>query len=296
MHIMSAILSGKIIRDERIKELSLKIAKFKPTPELAIFQIGDRADSTAYIKAKVDFANKIGVFVRHIHFLENDTSEKLSQDRIILEIEKQNKNPEIKGIIVQLPLPDYLDKDAIIESIDPKKDIDGLTRYNNDLLDKNDNRAIIPATARGVMELLEYYGIDVKEKNVTVVGRSRLVGSPIAKLMSNKGAIVNVAHSKTENLAQETLGADIIIVAVGMISLINKDHVRKGQIVIDVGINTVQGERLEEEIGKRKLVGDVDFLEVSKVIGDEGAITSVPGGVGPMTVLALFENLIDTCK
>jgi methylenetetrahydrofolate dehydrogenase (NADP+)/methenyltetrahydrofolate cyclohydrolase len=140
------------------------------------------------------------------------------------------------------------------------------------------------------MDILEYYKIPIAKKRVTVVGRSALVGKPIAQLLRNKGAEVTVAHSKTTDLAAETTKADILIVAVGKIGLIRAEHVRSGQVIIDVGINTIQGEKLEEEVGRRTLVGDVDTEAVKDIVA---AITPVPGGVGPMTVCALFENLAD---
>ncbi len=284
---MSAkILSGTVVRDVRIIELIKKFKAILPAPKLAIIRVGNRSDSTAYIGAKMAFAKKVGVTACHIHLDEN-----INQQKIIDEIEKCNRDESIKGIIVQLPLPIGINRDVVINTIDPRKDIDGLTATNIELLTLGRPNAVVPATARGVIELLNFYNIQIKDKKITVVGRSQLVGKPIAQILLNKGAHITVAHSKTIDLVTETRGADIIITAVGKPNLITVDHVSKDQIIIDVGISR-DGE-LDVKTGKNKLVGDVDFDSVEQVLGEGGAITPVPGGVGPMTVLCLFENLAD---
>lgn len=293
------ILSGRVIRAEKVALLTEKVKALPQAPTLAIIQIGDRADSTVYIKAKKTFAEQIGVQVRHIHFPEN-----VSAEEIISNIKECNADRHIQGIIVQLPLPARIEvrREEIISTIDPRKDIDGLTETNQKLLQENNQAAIIPATARGVKELLEYYKIDLKDKKVVVVGRSALVGTPIARVCTNEGAQVTVCHSKTINLAEEARKADILIVAVGKAGLIGRDHVVSRQIIIDVGINrTLDGVgdiSLEgvnsKTIGKGAILqGDVDFDAVKDTVA---AITPVPGGIGQMTVLALFENLIDACN
>jgi methylenetetrahydrofolate dehydrogenase (NADP+)/methenyltetrahydrofolate cyclohydrolase len=285
------ILSGIEAREHMMIRLIKRFEAFSAVPELAIIQVGNRSDSAAYIRAKITFAHKVGATARHIHLPET-----VSEDEIIDRVRMCNADRAIKGIIVQLPLPENLDRNKIIEAMDPKKDVDGLTPTNVALLEKNDLRAIVPATARGVLELLEYYDVSIKNKKVTVVGRSALVGRPIAQILEHEGAIVTVAHSKTVDLKKETREADIIIVAVGKIGLITTDHVRAGQTIIDVGINDAVGHKLEEEAGRAKLVGDVDFEKVKAAIGPSGAISPVPGGVGPMTVLGLFENLADAAS
>lgn len=282
------ILSGNIVRDIRLIELVKEFSEIKPAPELAIIQVGDRPDSAAYIKAKILFAEKVGVIAHHIHLPDSS-----AQDDVISEIKKCNENQLIKGIIVQLPLPSRLDRDAIINAILPRKDIDGQTAFNVQCLHEGRPDAIVPATARGIKELLSYNKIDIKNKKVTVIGRSALVGTPVAQVFAHDGAAVTVAHSKTLDLTKETVPADVIIVAVGKPRLISAEHVRSGQVIVDVGITR------EGEVGldyKAKLVGDVDFEAVSKAIGPTGAITPVPGGVGPMTVLGLFENLLDASR
>ncbi len=308
------LLDGRIARTELKKKLADRVSAFKAeqgfSPTLAIIQVGDRPDTASYIKAKKSFGSEIGVEVRHIHLNEN-----VSKEEIISEIDELNGDKTIGGIILQLPLPEALNinRKEIIDSIDPLKDTDGLTSSNvngwnlateNPMFDSVGKTGIIwPATARGVLELLYFYKIFVKDKRVCIVGRSELVGTPIAAMCRNQGAIVIVCHSKTIDLVKETRASDVIITAVGRPNLITAGHVHSGQAVIDVGINEVAAdksnaagvEKLEEEIPKRKLVGDVDFEAVKSVIGNSGAITPVPGGVGPMTVLALFENLMDLC-
>jgi len=287
---MSAIiLDGKKIRDEAISGLIKKVASFSHTLTLAIIQVGDRPDSNSYINSKKSFATKIGVNVKHVQAPAN-----ITQEELINVVRKHNSDSSIDGIIVQLPLPDEIDRDAVIDTILPTKDVDALSAHNvKRWLDGNEN-AILPATARGVRELLRYYKIDLFDKKVTVVGRSTLVGKPIITMCLNENATVTVCHSKTLDLARETMGADILIVATGRPGLITKGHVRPGQVVIDVGINSVVAnnsfDKLDDEIPEKKLVGDVDFENVSEIVS---AISPVPGGVGPMTVLSLFKNLLD---
>ena len=288
---MSAtIISGKIAREALAVELIKKVRALSVQPKLAIIQIGDREDSTSYIRAKKNFATKIGAEVVHAKFPTN-----IAQDKLIAAIKDFNSDKKINGIIVQLPLPEHLDKKTIIDSIDSKKDVDGLSSVQIERWSNNKSGAILPATAHGVSQLLKFYEISLRGKKITVIGRSNMVGKPIAVICENLGATVTVCHSETgdADLISSTKNADIIIVAAGKPKLIRAEHVKSGQIVIDVGINTVQGERLEEEVENKKLVGDVDFEAVKEIVA---AITPVPGGVGPMTVLALFENLVDTCK
>jgi methylenetetrahydrofolate dehydrogenase (NADP+)/methenyltetrahydrofolate cyclohydrolase len=285
---MPTILSGRVARDEIKKSLIAKIKTLREkqgaTLILAIIQVGDRADSTAYINAKKKFAAEIGVDVKLIHLQES-----IGQEEIISEIKKLNQDKGITGIIVQLPLPKNLNEQVILGAVAPSKDADAITSTNvKKWMGQDFVQAVIlyPATARGVAQLLDFYNISLKRKNVCVIGRSRFVGTPIACLCRAKGALVTVCHSKTKDLVKETVAADVIISVVGKAGLITAEHVRSGQIVVDVGLSRVNG----------KLVGDVDFEKVSAILGDNGAITPVPGGVGPMTVLALFENLLDCAK
>lgn len=263
------ILDGKVAREAYTSRLIEKIKALPFTPCLVIIQVGTRADSDAFIKAKKSFAQKIGVKEIHVKL-----DEKISQEEVLEQVRKYNEDKTVQGIIVQLPLPTHLDADAIINSIDPKKDTDGLTPATS----------YTAATARGISDLLKFYEIELKNKRVTVVGQSKLVGKPIAEMCRDEGAIVTVCDSKTENLEEKTKIADILIVAIGKPNFINEKYISKGQIVIDVGI-TRQAEG-------STLLGDVDFQGVKDIVD---MITPVPGGVGQMTVLALFENLIDAC-
>ena len=285
---MSAhILSGTAARDALIPALIERVKRLSYIPTLAIIQVGDRPDSTSYIRSKKLFAKKVGVAEKHIQ-----ASEGISQAELTKIIQECNADALIQGIIVQLPLPSHLNRDETIDAIDPRKDVDALTSYRIGRWQK-DQHALLPATARGVKELLAYYDISLAGKKVCVIGRSKLVGEPIAAMCRNGGATVAVCHSKTPDISAETLQADVVIAAVGKPGLIQARHVKPGQTIIDVGINTVKGEKLEEEIGGRKLVGDADFEGIKDIVV---AITPVPGGVGPMTVLGLFENLIDLCE
>lgn len=284
--IMPLILEAKKIREKRevfLKEkLSFLFEKHKKRPLLVIFQIGDRPESNLYIKNKIVFGQKIGVDVELKKFPEDINENELKE-----EIKKANSYEKVSAIIVQLPIPLSLNKDSIINTISPDKDADGLTDKNISLLESGDSNAICPATARGVMELIEEYGIDVDGKDATVIGRSNLVGRPIATLLKQKGARVSVCHRSTPDITPFTKKADILVVATGNPNLIDQRHVKKDQIIIDVGL-TVQ-----ELEGKRVLKGDVDFRSVFETVK---SITPVPGGIGLMTVLALFENIFDIFK
>jgi methylenetetrahydrofolate dehydrogenase (NADP+)/methenyltetrahydrofolate cyclohydrolase len=283
---MSAqILEGITLRDATIQRLSAKIKTLSVQPTLAVIQIGDKADSTSYIKAKKAFGEKIGARVLH-----EVLSEKVTVSEVVALIQKYNADNSVHGIIVQLPLPVHLDQHTILEVIDPKKDVDGLTSTHTQELWEDGSSIVLPATTRGILALLDCYHIPVEGKKVVIVGRSVLVGKPTALAFLNRNATVTICHRGTKNLEEETRRADILIVAIGKAHFITKDFVREGQVVIDVGINTVADGKLQEEAGKRKLVGDVDFENVSKIVS---AVSPVPGGVGAMTVASLFENLLD---
>jgi methylenetetrahydrofolate dehydrogenase (NADP+) / methenyltetrahydrofolate cyclohydrolase len=261
------LLDGRKAREYYVSIIIERIKKLPVTPCLVIIQVGDRLDSDAFIKAKKSFAKKIGAKEIHEKFPIN-----VSEEEIIKLIKKYNEDSDVHGIIVQLPLPDHLNRDQIINTIKVEKDTDGLRDFTKTM----------PATARGVKELLGFYNISIKGKKVTVMGRSKLVGGPIAKMIEEEGGIVTVCHKHSENNEEKSRSAEILIVAIGDPKFINEKYVNKDQIVIDVGI-TREGERL---------VGDVDFEKVKDIVK---MITPVPGGVGQMTVLALFENLVDAC-
>ncbi|MDE2040777.1 MAG: bifunctional 5,10-methylenetetrahydrofolate dehydrogenase/5,10-methenyltetrahydrofolate cyclohydrolase [Patescibacteria group bacterium] len=279
------IIDGRALRDALMPTLAERVKALSRPPVLAIIQAGDRPDSTAFIKAKKSCAAKIGVAVKHIH-----VSETISQADLRTVIEACNADEAIHGLIVQLPLPPGIDRTAMIEAIDPRKDVDALTSRRVKEWLEGKRGAIMPATARGIRTLLAQNGIPLSGAKAAVIGRSMLVGKPIMAMCLAENATVTVCHSQTPDLSRITAAADIVIAAAGKPGLVGKEHVRTGQTIIDVGINTVLGDKLDDEIEGRKLVGDVDFEAVRNIVA---AITPVPGGVGPMTVVSLFENLLD---
>lgn len=262
------ILDGKKLQNKRLKELKTKVSKMKKKPLLVIVQVGDKKESTIYINQKIKFGKKLGVEVEHYQLKKNVDFKFLK--KLIGDF---NNDLDIDGIIIQLPLPPKLNAKKVVNLVDPKKDVDGLVKDSK----------FTPATARGVGTLLKENNIDVKNKNVTVLGRSFLVGGPIAKLMKKEGAKVTVCHSKSKNNREKSQKADILITATGKTGLVKKNWTNEDQIIVDVGITKT----------KDGLRGDVDFEAVNK---DVKAISPVPGGVGPMTVLSLFENLVDAAK
>lgn len=273
---MSKILDGKKLSDRLALKLIKKVKKLTVKPKLAILQIGNLAESNTYIKNKKAFAEKIGVLVEHKKYPNN-----VVESELISDILKYNSDSAIHGIMLQLPIPKRLHTNKVLDLIDPRKDVDGLTSTNTRLLFDGE-QAFIPASARGIITLLEYYNIGLIGTRVTIVGDSPLVGRSIALALLNKGATVVICHKHTRNLAKETKRAEILVAAVGHPKLITTRHVSKNQVVIDVGINI---------IGKKKIMGDVDYEKVQKMVK---AITPVPGGVGPMTVTSLFQNLLES--
>jgi len=263
------LLDGKKSRDFYREKMAAKIRYSGFFPRLAIIQVGDNPSSVTYIEQKKKFSDFVGVKIEHIKFPENVSFEELKNKIFSL-----NTDKNIHGIIVQLPLPAHLDKMSIINLIAPKKDVDGLTPQS----------PFVPATARGVKSLLDFYKIPIKDKKVAMLGRSMLVGMPTAKLFQKSGAIVTICHSQTANTREVTCASDIIIVAIGKPKFLDETYIGKNSpVVVDVGISLIDG----------KLVGDVDFEKVAPLTS---AITPVPGGVGPMTVLSLFENLVEAAQ
>ena len=281
---MPKILDGKIVRNKIMADLKKKVGDFKLVPNLAIIMIGDNPDSEIYVKRKIDFAKKIGVNA----FVVNFPKGIITQEILLAGIDTLNKDESINGIIVQAPLPAPLNWAAAVEKILPEKDVDGVCSVNVKKLLENDESGLVPATAKGVLSLLKYYQIPINGKKVVVMGRSALVGQPIANVMINNGATVTVCHTKTVNPEKETREADILIVAIGHPELVGADYVRKGQVVIDVGISSVVNKD-----GTRKIYGDVDFDSVENIVS---AISPVPGGVGPLTVASLFQNLVEVVE
>ena len=282
---MAKILDGKKLSQILALKLAKKISKLKTAPKLFIIQIGDLPESNTYIKNKKAFAEKIGA--RIIRKKYPDT---VRESQIIADILKANKDKSVHGIMVQLPAPKNFDIERVLETIDPKKDVDGLTAVNTKHLFDN-HPAFIPATAKGIVTLLDASKIKIAGQKVIIVGQSTLVGRPAMLALLNRGATVTVCHKDTLHLEKETKRADILITAVGKPGLITIKHVSKNQVVLDIGITIVKDPTsLKLRGASKKILGDVDFKKVSKIVK---AISPVPGGVGPMTVASLLENLLD---
>ncbi len=265
------ILDGKKVREEILEELKAKFKNLNLT--LAVIQIGEDAASSIYIGQKEKMCNNLGINFKHYNF-ENDVKE----EEIIDLINKLN-NDETTGILLQLPIPKHLNEQRILNTIDYKKDVDGLTNANVANLVLNEN-GLVPCTPKGVMTILKHYNIDLNSKKVVIIGRSNLVGKPLFNLMLNENATVTLCHSKTKNLKEHTLNADIVVAAVGKPKFVTEDMISDDAVVIDVGISRVDG----------KVVGDVDYDNIK----DKASyITPVPGGVGPMTIASLAENIYE---
>ena len=270
---MSKIIDGKKISGEIKDELKEKVDKLKVKPKLGVISVGDNPASKVYVGQKEKCANYIGLNYDHKHY------DSISDDELVKVIEKLNRDSKVNGIIVQLPLPDGMDETKIVNTIIPEKDVDGLTYLNAGLL-LNNETSLVSCTPKGIMELLKREKVDLVGANAVVIGRSILVGKPMMNLLINANATVTMCHSKTKDLAKITKKADVLVVAIGKKHFITRDMVKRGAVVIDVGINRVDG----------KLYGDVNYDDVySKV----KKITPVPGGVGPMTVVMLMKNVIE---
>lgn len=267
------LLDGKMLSNKIKNELKAEFAKLDPKPKLVVILVGDDPASKLYVQSKQKACEEVGVISETI--LLDST---ITEEQLVLEIERLNNDPTVHGILVQLPLPKHLNETLIINTISDKKDVDGFHIYNKGRL-INNLEAIVPATPLGVLTLLKEYNIEIKGKHAVVIGRSNIVGRPMAALLLNHDATVTICHRYTENLKQYTLMADIIVCAVGKPNLITADMVKEGAVIIDVGIN---------RLGK-KVVGDVDFENVKD---KASAITPVPGGVGPMTIAMLLSNLL----
>ncbi len=276
------ILDGKALSNkikEEVKSDVIKLQKQKGvTPGLAVVLVGSDPASAAYVNMKSKACKEAGIYS-----IVHEMPDTISQDKILEILSMMNQNPNIDGILVQLPLPKHINTNAILEAITPKKDVDGFHAYNTGRMNLGLD-SFIPATPYGVMELLKEYNINPKGKDVCVVGASNIVGKPISTLLLNAHATVTTCHIYTKNLKEHTLKADIICVGVGKVNLITEDMVKDGAIVIDIGIN---------KLDNGKLVGDVDF---EKVAPKCSYITPVPGGIGPMTIAMLLKNTIKAAK
>ena len=287
---MNKIIDGKKIAQRLKDTLKIEIEnikeKFKLVPGLAVIQVGNVAASSVYVKAKTKAAKEVGIRVFDYH-LENNTSQK----ELLNLIDKLNKNSDVDGILVQLPLPKSFNEQEVLDSISSAKDADGFHPINVGKLSisqKNDENLLIPCTPYGCLLMLKELNIDLVGKNAVVIGRSNIVGKPMAQLLLKESCTVTIVHSKTVNIKNICRNADILVAAIGKPEFVNKDWVKEGAIVIDVGINRVQ---LNED--NYKLVGDVLYDEVEK---RASAISPVPGGVGPMTIACLLRNTTISCK
>jgi methylenetetrahydrofolate dehydrogenase (NADP+)/methenyltetrahydrofolate cyclohydrolase len=273
------IISGKELAtklrtqmQEHVKDI-LKV--FGEAPCLAVILVGDDPASQSYVKGKSKACEEIGI--KNITLrLHKDTSE----IEMLRKIQELNLDPNVHGILVQLPLPNHIDERKVMNFIDPRKDVDGFHPFNVDALYSNKSNGILPCTPKGIIHLLIENSIQIAGKHAVVIGRSNIIGLPIAKLLLDNNATVTVCHSQTKNLKEITRSADILVVAIGKPEFITCDMVNDGAVVIDVGVNRVDG----------KLVGDVHFDSIK----DKASyITPVPGGVGPMTITCLMENTIE---
>ena len=275
------IIDGHKIAEEIQEEVARGVKKLREdygiTPCLATILVGEDPASKTYLSMKRRACERIA-----IHYEEYLFPERVQQEELIKLILELNDDVKIHGILIQLPLPAHLDEDFILERVSPKKDVDGFHPINlGNLLIGNENMP--PCTPSGIVFMLEKIGVDLKGRHVVVVGRSKIVGRPLAAMFLNRDATVTICHSKTKDLGEYTKQADILVVAVGRAKLITKEMIKEGTVIIDVGMNRVEG----------KLCGDVDFEDVKE---KASAITPVPGGVGPMTVAMLMKNTLIAAK
>ena len=275
------IIDGKkeaaILRDKIKKEIESLKLKTKKTPSLSVILIGDFAPSQIYVKNKEKMSIEVGINSEIIRY-----SKEVTEQEVLKKIEELNNNNDISGILVQLPLPSHIDKEKIINTISPLKDVDGFHPINVGNLSSGYS-ATVPCTPLGCLLLIKKIEKNLSGKHAVIIGRSNLNGKPMAQLLLKENCTVTIVHSKTKNLKEECLKADILVVAVGVANLVKGDWVKKDSIIIDVGINKVGN----------KIVGDVQFDEVKNKVK---AITPVPGGVGPMTIACLLKNTLDCFK
>ena len=284
------ILSGKEVSSSVYTSIQSRIDKLKSEniiPGLAVILVGENPASAVYVNSKAKKFDELGLFTETLKM-----SDSISQDELISKIMQLNKDDRYHGILVQLPLPQHIDDELIINTIAPNKDVDGFHPYNVGCLASGKPK-FIPCTPKGIMRILEYYNIDLSGKHTVVIGRSNIVGRPISILTSMKKKYSNstttLCHSGTNSIFNHTQIADVIILALGSPQYLTNENVKPGVVVIDVGINRIP----DQSTGGYKLVGDADY---KTLIGHVGAITPVPGGVGPMTIAMLVENTIEAAE
>ncbi len=275
---MAIILDGKMLRDKIFESLKAKLDKMQQKPTLAVILVGENPASQIYVRNKKKTAEKLGINSLSIEY-PFDISEK----ELLNKIKELNSDEKVTAILVQLPLPAHINKNRIIDAILPQKDVDGLTPYNLGKLFSGEEPYVYPCTPKGILLLLDEYNIKLEGKNIVVVGRSNLVGKPVAQMLLKRNATVTMCHSHTKNLSEITKTADIIVSAVGK-KVIGEKMLKSDCVVIDVGI-------FRDENGK--ISGDVDFENVSKTAA---YISPVPGGVGPMTIASLMLNTVELAR
>lgn len=279
---MAEIIDGKLVSTVLKEEIATEVASFKEkfgkAPGLAVIMVGNNPASAVYVRNKHKACAAVGMVSYEYNMPEETTEEELLE-----KIKELNESSEVNGILVQLPLPKHISEERIINSISPEKDVDAFHPMNTGRIFIG-NYDFLPCTPAGVMELLKYYNVDISGKECVVLGRSNIVGKPMAHLLLGANGTVTVCHSRTKDLKEITKRADILVVAIGRANFVTEDMVKEGAVVVDVGIN-----RLDDG----KLCGDVDFAAVEK---KASKITPVPGGVGPMTITVLLKNTLTAAK
>ena len=275
------IISGKIMSEEIRNDIRTRVEKLKNeynyVPGLAVILVGDDPASEIYVNNKGKGCNEVGIHSETIRMNAETT-----QEELIGTIRKLNEDPSVNGILVQLPLPRHLDENAVLAEIVPEKDVDGFHLLNVGHL-MTGTEGVVPCTPKGALKMIRSTGIDLNGKEAVVIGRSNIVGKPMAMLLLQENCTVTMCHSRTKDLAAHTRNADVLVVAVGKPGFVTGDMIKPGAVVIDVGINRVNG----------KVTGDVDFESASEVAG---WITPVPGGVGKMTITMLLENTVEAAE
>jgi methylenetetrahydrofolate dehydrogenase (NADP+)/methenyltetrahydrofolate cyclohydrolase len=273
------IIDGDEISSRVRKEVADEVTRMEKTPKLVAVLMSDDPASETYVRMKREAADEVGIESETVR-IDPDAPE----EKLLSTVAELNEDDDVDGILVQLPLPDHVDEERALEAVSPEKDVDGFHPFNKGLLLEGRPR-FVPATPKGVVRMLREHGVELGGKDVVVVGRSDIVGKPLAALLFSRdvNATVTVCHSRTEDLGRHTRNADVVVAAVGVPEFVTADMVSEGVVVVDVGIN-----RVEEE-----LVGDVAYDEVAE---KASAITPVPGGVGPMTVASLLENTVEAAR
>lgn len=272
---MAVILDGKKLRDKILSELKLKIDNFETKPKLVVILVGENPASKIYVNNKKKTAEKLGIISNVIQYPANITEKELLD-----KIKELNADKSVTAILVQLPLPEHISKENVMNTISPEKDVDGFTPYNFGKLFSGEIPTVYPCTPKGIILLLKEYDIEIEGKHVVIVGRSNIVGRPLSQMMLNENATVTVCHSRTKNLTDIIKTADIVVSAVGK-NIIKGEMLKNDCVIVDVGI-------FKDENGKTR--GDVDFESASQIAS---YISPVPGGVGPMTITSLMLNTVE---